>query len=64
MKGTSKEGFEAEWRDVILLTVDSEQLTRCEIFDEADLDAALARLDELSPPAPHLENAASRVSPT
>ncbi len=61
LKGTSQEGFEAEWRDVILLTVDSEQLTRCEIFDEADLDAALARLDELSQPAPQLENAATRV---
>ncbi len=61
LKGTSQEGFEAEWRDVILLTVDSDRLTRCEIFDEADLDAALARLDELSQPAPDLENAASRV---
>ena len=36
-------------------------ITRCEIFDEADLDAALARLDELSQPAPHLENAATRI---
>ena len=31
------------------------------MFDEADLDAALARFDELSRPAPRLENAASRV---
>ena len=31
------------------------------MFDEADLDAALARFDELSRPPPRLENAASRV---
>ena len=36
-------------------------LNRCEIFDETDLDAALARFDELQPQAPRLENAASRV---
>ena len=44
-----------------LLTVDGDLINRCEIFDEADLDAALARFDELSRPAPRLENAASRV---
>ena len=32
-----------------------------EVFDEADLDAALARFDELQPQAPRLENAASQV---
>ena len=31
------------------------------MFDEADLDAALARFDELQPQAPRLENAASQV---
>jgi hypothetical protein len=25
-------------------------ISRCEVFDEADLDAALARFDELDPP--------------
>ena len=44
-----------------LLTVEGELVNRCEVFDEADLDAALARFDELSRPAPRLENAASRV---
>ena len=43
------------------VTVDGDLINRCEIFDEADLDAALARFDELSRPAPRLENAASRV---
>ena len=36
-------------------------MNRNEMFDEADLDAALARFDELSRPAPQLENAASQV---
>ena len=47
--------------EVDLLTVEGDLINRCEIFDEADLDAALARFDELSRPAPRLENAASRV---
>ena len=42
-------------------TVDGDLINRCEMFDEADLDAALARFDELSRPAPRLENAASQV---
>ena len=43
------------------VTVEGDLISRCELFDEADLDAALARFDELSPHAPQLENAASRV---
>ncbi len=60
-RGRSQEGFDAEWREINLLTVDGDRISRCEIFDEADVDAALARFDELSRPAPQLENAASRV---
>ena len=56
------EGFDAEWRGVNLLTVDGDLLNRCEVFDEADLDAALARFDQLSRPAPRLENAASQAT--
>jgi tetratricopeptide (TPR) repeat protein len=59
--GTSQEGFDAEWREIALLTVDGDLINRCEIFDEEDLDAALARFDELSRPAP-LENMASQVA--
>ena len=44
------------------MTVEGDLINRCELFDEADLDAALARFDELSRPAPQLENAASRVT--
>ncbi|MGA5543808.1 BTAD domain-containing putative transcriptional regulator [Mycobacterium sp. NPDC051198] len=61
LKGTSHEGFDAEWRDVIILTVDGEQLSSLEVFDEADLDAALTRFDELSRPTSQLGNAAGQV---
>ena len=59
--GTSQEGFDAEWRQIDILTVEGDRINRIEIFDEADLDAALTRFDELSPPAPRLENAASQA---
>ena len=45
-----------------LFTVEGDLVNRCEVFDEADLDAALARFEELSRPAPRLENAASQVA--
>jgi class 3 adenylate cyclase len=60
--GTSQQGFEAEWREIGIFTFDGDLLSRCELFDEADLDAALAKFDELSHPAPQLENATSRVT--
>ena len=60
--GTSPQGFEAEWKVIQILTVDGELISRCELFDETDLDAAIARFDELSRPAPQLDNAASRVT--
>ena len=59
--GTSQQGFQAEWREIGILTFDGDLLSRCELFDEADLDAALARFEELHPQAPRLENAASRA---
>nr|WP_268778108.1 BTAD domain-containing putative transcriptional regulator [Mycolicibacterium malmesburyense] len=61
-KAASREGFEAEWREVTLSTVDGELINRCELFDEADLDTALARFEELSRPTDRLENAATRAS--
>ena len=45
--GISQEGFDAEWRMIDIFTVEGDLISRCEIFDEADLDAALARFDEL-----------------
>jgi hypothetical protein len=60
-RGTTTEGFDAEWRMVHIYTVDGDLINRCELFDETDIDAALARFDELSASAPQLENAATRV---
>ena len=60
-RGTSTEGFDAEWRMIQLLIVEADRIAGCEIFDEAGLDAALARFDELQPRAPRLQNAASQV---
>ena len=60
-RGTSQQGFEAEWRLIGLSTVDRGLINRCEMFDEADLDAALARFEELQPSARRLENTASQV---
>jgi hypothetical protein len=45
--GTSREGLDAEWRMVQLLTNEDGRINRLEIFDETDLDAALARFEEL-----------------
>lgn len=61
-RGKSAEGFDAEWRMLNLLTVDGDAVNRCELFDEADLDTAVARLDELSRPVPRLNNDATRMS--
>ena len=60
--GTSPQGFEAEWKVIQILAVDGELISRCELFDETELDAAIARFDELSRPAPQLDNAAIRVT--
>ena len=60
--GISQEGFDAEWRDVYVLTVEGDLISRGELFDEADLNAAIARFDQLSRPAPQFENTASRVA--
>ena len=59
--GTSQEGFQAEWREIGIFMFDGDLLSRYELFDEADLDAALARFEELHPQAQRLENAASQV---
>ncbi|KLO28530.1 hypothetical protein ABW16_12645 [Mycolicibacter heraklionensis] len=60
-KGTSRDGLEVEWRLIDTLTVEGGLVSSCEMFDEADLDGALARLDELRPKSQRLENAASRA---
>ena len=60
--GTSPEGFDGEWRMVLLLTVEGDRINYCEVYDESDLDAALARFEELQPQAPRLEKRRARSS--
>ena len=40
-----------------LLTVEGDLVNRSELFDEADLDAALARFQELQSPTPRRDPA-------
>jgi hypothetical protein len=47
-RGVSREDSDVEWRMVNIFTVDGDLISRCEMFDEADLDAALTRFDQLS----------------
>lgn len=47
--GSTGEGVGAEWRQVGLSLIDGDVISRSEMFDESDLDAALARFDELGP---------------
>jgi hypothetical protein len=59
--GTSGAGFDAEWRETTLLTFEGDLLNRCEIFDDTDIDAALAKFEEVISSATQLENAATRA---
>jgi hypothetical protein len=47
---TSHEGFDAEWREIAISTVEGRKVNRCELFNETDLDVALARFAELTVP--------------
>ena len=59
---TSQDGFDAEWRITDIFVVEGDLLSRGEIFDELDLDTALARFEEFNAPTPRLENRASQYS--
>ncbi|OBK97838.1 hypothetical protein A5645_04890 [Mycobacterium asiaticum] len=61
-KGTSRDGFDGEWRMLVVFTVNNGLIASCEMFDETDLDTALARLARLQPQTPQLQNAASRAN--
>ena len=62
MTASSQERFDAEWREVFLLEFKGDKLDRCELFDEADLDKAIERFDELARPAQQFTNAAVRAT--
>ena len=40
--------LDAEWQGVNVVTVDGDMVNRTEFFDEAELDAAIARFEVLS----------------
>lgn len=44
----SQEGFDAQRRVIGIFMVEGDLYSRVEVFDEADLDTALARFDELT----------------
>ncbi len=48
LRGTSRQGFEAEWREIHLMVIEGGLFTRSEMFDESDLDTALARFDDVT----------------
>jgi hypothetical protein len=60
--GTSRDGFDADWREIAVSTIEGDRYSRTELFDEADLEAALARFEELQqqPRQPH--NTASQAA--
>ena len=45
--GTSEGGFEAEWRMIMVVVLRGEGHNRCELFNEAALNTALARFNEI-----------------
>jgi hypothetical protein len=60
IEGTNVHGNELQWSAIDVITFVSGE-TRLEVYEENDLDAALARFEELRPRERRLENAASRV---
>lgn len=60
--GTAAGGWGAEHCEITLLTFDGDTIKNCEMFDQSDLDAALARFDELGSVPTHLTNAATRMN--
>jgi hypothetical protein len=61
LNATSHEGFNAAWRVITVLTVDGDLIDHVELFDEEDLDNALAKFDELNQHVTQLENDATRA---
>ncbi|MDQ1508870.1 MAG: hypothetical protein QOG50_714, partial [Actinomycetota bacterium] len=61
IEGTDVHGSELQWPRVLLLSVGREE-TRLEVYEEDDVDAALAHFEELRPKTRRLENTASQVT--
>ncbi|WP_435405769.1 hypothetical protein MPNTM1_02001 [Mycolicibacterium parafortuitum] len=61
VRASSDSGFTGEWRDIVVMTFAGDKIDHCEVYDEADLDAALARFDELAA-TPTLSNRTVRLA--
>lgn len=48
LKMTSQEGFDAELRLTYVIVVEGNLLSHVEVFEESDLEVALARFDQLT----------------
>ena len=59
IEGTDAHGNELQWGRTFLFLSDGPQV---EVYEEDDVDVALARFEELRPQARRLENAASQVA--
>ena len=59
--GTSHDGFDAEWRMIHVADCRRRPSRPLRCFDEADLDAALIKFEELQPEVGRLENAAGQL---
>jgi len=60
VEGTDAQGNKLQWATINVISLDSGQV-RMDVYDTADLDAALARFEELHSQTRRLENAATRV---
>jgi hypothetical protein len=60
IEGTDLHGNELQWARICLISFASGR-ARMDVYEEDDLDAALARFEELHPHRRRLENAATRV---
>ena len=59
--GPSQQDFDTEQQGIGVMMVKGDLINHFELFDDVDLDAALATFDELSRPTRRLDNAACRV---
>jgi hypothetical protein len=50
LKGTSTDGVAVEISFVVLILIHGERVTRLEVFEEDERDAALSRLQEFNRP--------------
>ncbi len=45
LRGMSNQGFDFEWRVIDVFTIEGDAISRCEMLDETDLEAAITEFD-------------------